>query len=744
MSTTDDLLERIKQLEEENTQERRERERAQRNAEQERHEKEQAQHLLQKTTLEEYLTACQEHVLSKIHLDTDGYLTTRAPTTNPARKHCPTLLMPWDDFIPTQTHMIQLVDRTFPTNERLFESVAGLQTIGDRLDERVVRDEASLVFIENNAIEDPVRVILSKINAFHPERYNLATPDQVEFQTTASSLRESTDPRDTVQRDARLRTDQICVFRNSARQKDIAYVIEYKAPRKLHTQHFEQGLRQMNIFKVVHKQTIPTTEPDKFKHYAERLTAAAVTQTYHYMVEAGLEYGYLTNGDAIVFLKIDWADPTVLRYHLARPSREVLVDEDAAYSNAIIEEEEERNGAAGGPTTPTEKKHRRTPSLDWEPTPVKRTKRHPRQQSPYQPSPPEKSDRVLRSHDRGGPGGGAGSSGGASGGGIPGSGAAGSGHADGGSRGHATTGSSPAATRGGDVGQQRQRRYCTSACLLSLVNGGLMDSNCPNAPLHRKRTLATLHTLDKGQAEKHRHGLSYPQFMLRLQEQLSQSLERGVVIFGKEGACGALFQITLLQFGYTFIAKGVTRGRVPDLEKEVAVYEKLRPLQGHGIPVCLGSVDLEPLGQVFFYDVDVHIIRFLLLSYSGTEVRASGDESRTRIISTTASIIDKMHHLRVIHGDVRRPNVLQGPDGEISLIDFDRAVILPARSRGTTLSAISPNKRRRLVGSDGEEEASSLTTRKSRLSQPAIERAIQQDNSNVQSLFSLDCGRIIV
>jgi hypothetical protein len=35
------------------------------------------------------------------------------------------------------------------------------------------------------------------------------------------------------------------------------------------------------------------------------------------MVVAGLEYGYLTNGDAIVFLKIDWADPTVLRYHLA-------------------------------------------------------------------------------------------------------------------------------------------------------------------------------------------------------------------------------------------------------------------------------------------------------------------------------------------------------------------------------------------------------------------------------------------
>ncbi|KAM3504235.1 hypothetical protein MY11210_008431 [Beauveria gryllotalpidicola] len=752
-TNSEKLLQRIKELEQENAQ---------------------AQSLIRDTTLQEYLRGCQELVLSKVHLVTDGYLTTKAPSTNPARKHCPTLLVPWDDFIPAQTDMIQRIDRIFPHDERLFESLHFLEVMGNRIDAWRVRDEASLVSVQHNTIEVPVRIIMSKINDFDPQRYSLAVPEEVEFQTTASSLRDPTDTRDTTKRDEKLRTDQMCVFRNSADQKDIAFVIEYKAPHKLHTAHFEQGLRQMNIFEeVVNKTTVPTTEPERFKHYAELLSTAAVTQTYHYMLEAGLEYGYLTNGDAIVFLNIDWTDPTVLRYHLARPSREVLVDQDAAWSNAvcqvlaftimalqssqhsndervaaankcnkwlvdfglvldkILKEEEEREKKAvnSGPTTPTGKKHRRVPSSpDWQETPVKRTRRNPRSQSAA-----EQPGRVLRSHrpDRPGRGGAGFGGGGHSRGGTSG-GDGGSSEAGGSSEGFSTAGTSSRFAPGGGGGgggQQRQRQYCTSSCLLSLVNDGPLDSNCPNAALHREGIPAEL------DAKKHRHAVLYSQFMALLQEQLSQSLERGVVVLGKEGACGALFQITLLQFGYTFIAKGVTGGRVSDLEKEVAVYQRLRPLQGHGIPVCLGSIDLRPLGQVYFYDFDVRIIRFLLLSYGGTEVKS---KDKSHIISTTLSILDKMHRLGVVHGDVRQPNVLQGPGGEINLIDFDSAVILTAKTTRSTLSAISPNKRRRLVGSE-EDEGVTLPAKE----KPLSYFAIQQDNSSALSLFSIDWGRMI-
>lgn len=62
-----------------------------------------------------------------------------------------------------------------------------------------------------------------------------------------------------------------------------------------------------------------------FQYHAERLAAAAVTHTYHYMIEGGIEYGLLTTGEAIVFLKIDWREPETLFYHLTGPGVEVLV-----------------------------------------------------------------------------------------------------------------------------------------------------------------------------------------------------------------------------------------------------------------------------------------------------------------------------------------------------------------------------------------------------------------------------------
>lgn len=53
--------------------------------------------------------------------------------------------------------------------------------------------------------------------------------------------------------------------------------------------------------------------------------ASAIAQTYHYMIEGGLEHGLLTTGEAIVFLKIDWEEPETLYYHLAEPGPKVSV-----------------------------------------------------------------------------------------------------------------------------------------------------------------------------------------------------------------------------------------------------------------------------------------------------------------------------------------------------------------------------------------------------------------------------------
>ena len=44
---------------------------------------------------------------------------------------------------------------------------------------------------------------------------------------------------------------------------------------------------------VINRITIPTDPEDKFVYHSEWLTAAALTQTYGYMIENGLEYSKL-------------------------------------------------------------------------------------------------------------------------------------------------------------------------------------------------------------------------------------------------------------------------------------------------------------------------------------------------------------------------------------------------------------------------------------------------------------------
>lgn len=239
--------------------------------------------------------------------------------------------------------------------------------------------------------------------------------------------------------------------------------------------------------------------------------------------------------------------------------------------------------------------------------------------------------------------------------------------------------------QGGGARSERRRPYCTPSCLLSLVNGWPVDSQCPNVLLH---------------ANNERHPVLFAEWRALLQKQLAESLVKGVVPLGEEGACGALFQLTLLQYGYTFVAKGVTGRHVPKLQHEEAVYQKLQPLQGRHIPVCLGSMDLRPLRQVFFYDFDVRIIYFLFLSYGGSKLSLPADTAeRAQVVSRINNALDQMHRLGVAHSDVRLPNVLQDAAGHITLIDFDQASVFAAAA-SRAMSAISHNKRKRLVDDD--------------------------------------------
>ncbi|KAH6645642.1 hypothetical protein BKA67DRAFT_639738 [Truncatella angustata] len=229
-----------------------------------------AELLTRRTTLDEYIAATHQLVANHFAVETDKGLTSKGPITNPYNKLCPKNLRPWPDFLEQQRPTLGALYGTFP-----------------RIAKRPISCEKTLEYFLHNTVEDPVREIFEN----HPNVISDVAEER--------------------KNQGRIRPDQICVYRfddELSTRRIMLYVSEYKAPHKLAAPHLRVGLHPMDIFKdVVNRKTIPTAaDPEgRFQYHAERLTAAAITQTYNYMIEG------------------DWQEPGTLLYHLAEPAFEV-------------------------------------------------------------------------------------------------------------------------------------------------------------------------------------------------------------------------------------------------------------------------------------------------------------------------------------------------------------------------------------------------------------------------------------
>jgi hypothetical protein len=112
-------------------------------------------------------------------------------------------------------------------------------------------------------------------------------------------------------------------------------VVEYKPSYKLSVFNLRAGLLRaddgyMDVLKdVINRLTIPTQPDEKFVYYSEWLTTAALSQTYTYMIENGLEYSKLVTGEADVFLQVTEDELHTLYYHLAEPNIEAEAQSEA-------------------------------------------------------------------------------------------------------------------------------------------------------------------------------------------------------------------------------------------------------------------------------------------------------------------------------------------------------------------------------------------------------------------------------
>lgn len=176
-----------------------------------------------------------------------------------------------------------------------------------------------------------------------------------------------------------------------------------------------------------------------------------------------------------------------------------------------------------------------------------------------------------------------------------------------------------------------------------------------------------------------------------------------------------MFQVTLLEYGYTFIGKATTIPFVPDLEHEGQVYERIQALQGVHVPVFLGQVNLqEELGRTYYYDIDVRLTYMIFLSWGGRNLVRK--VKRVKIKESLLRSLEALHACGVAHTDVRVENVLWDEGTERAmLIDFERAVI----SEPSQVGPVSAN-------SD-----------KAQLEEAGMEAKMQHDISQAKILLSV-------
>lgn len=695
-----------------------------------------SEELTRPTKLHEYIAACHSLVFSKFTVERDKSLTSKGSITNPRNKLCPTSLKPWPNFIEQQRIASGVLHDAFPADARLFESRSFLSGLGDRISQRPIANEKSLEYFLHNSVEDPVTSILNQLKELEEIRNVYDIGSGIVFENHPSAIsdvaeevveRENPSPPRTPDHGRvsnQLRPDQICVYRSddgAPGRRSMVYVCEYKAPHKLTAPHLRIGLRPMNVYKdVVNRKTIPTSaDPDaRFQYHAERLSAAAITQTYHYMIEGGLEYGILTTGETIVFLKVDWDEPSTLYYHLAEPEPEVSSHPNHFHSCTAVGQylaftlmamgqptqrrehgQEERRVTIMELKTwaedfestlrsiPASERSAPIESPGYEPTTYEGTDRSPYPfrfvREPVTQEDQSDTQRIRRDSPE-------------------------SSDDESGSRPPDTP--SPAERRVDSQAQgprrsqriqaQRPRvpapnrmaenalQYCTQKCLLGLVKGTPLDMSCPNASLHRERPCHT------GGRSCALHPVSHDKWLRLLRAQMKESLDNGITPLSEVGSRGALFRVTLVTYGYVFICKGTVRAFITDLQHEAAVYNRLTPLQGVSVPVFLGNIDLRPMNKIYYYDHRVYVVYMSFLSWAGYKLGNFdvAENAGKKLAHKTLQSLHSMHREGVVHKDVRRSNMLFNPEtNRVMIIDFERSLLVQSPRRA--LHQIIPNKR---------------------------------------------------
>ncbi len=345
-----------RQLFQEEQRKRQESERAQKEAERAQQKDEEK---IRKTTLLEFLDACHVHLHSGLTVQRDTTLSTKGDPANANDKIRPDRILAWDDFPTSQEVIWKNLQRSNFMHERHFTSLHTLKESEEAIRQRMMSSELDLNHFERSTVENHIALIIKQIYNSPLLRERFCLKGSVRFENHGNTLSPEREMKENMQhlsisgrrRSPRLlaqlakpsesfaskpmaeaiieaakatrpRANQFCVYNISSEVENtkyriVAFIIEYKAPHKLHLGCIYEGLKDMNLKKVVR-----CNETDGPQDHFRRLIAAAITQAFSYMVRAGLKYGYVCIDEAFIFLRM-LDNPETVYYFLSVPESDV-------------------------------------------------------------------------------------------------------------------------------------------------------------------------------------------------------------------------------------------------------------------------------------------------------------------------------------------------------------------------------------------------------------------------------------
>ncbi|OAT11885.1 hypothetical protein BDBG_07303 [Blastomyces gilchristii SLH14081] len=293
------LLENEKRRRQEAEQAQREAEQAQREAEQAQREAEQAQWALEEQirplTLFEYLDACHTYLFGGLVPGKPDH-STKGNADNANGKLCPHRIREWLPFADAQTkiwaRLLNDENEGF-IMQRKFDSLHAIMAMGKKT-RKNIHSEIDLRYFQRDAITAPVGSVIEVFFENEQLRQLFGLQGQIIFENHANTLI------------------------NSENVKIPALIGELKPPHKLPLAIIQNGLQEMELAGIVERHH---DETEEVRH--RRLVAAVITQAFSYMIKAGVEYRYVSTGEAFIFLHFKADEPGMVYYYLSVPEQDV-------------------------------------------------------------------------------------------------------------------------------------------------------------------------------------------------------------------------------------------------------------------------------------------------------------------------------------------------------------------------------------------------------------------------------------